>query len=808
MATLIRNVRYAFRTMHRAPGFASLVVLTLTVGVAANVAIFAVVNSLLLRSLTFTDPDGLLMLWESNAERGWQRVEAAPANALDWRERVSAFADVALLNESEGSAALTGQGEPVNVPIGSVSGNLFSVLGVRPALGRWFTFDETWASAQPVAILSHAIWQRQFGADPAVVGRVVMLDGLGYEVVGVMPADFRYAFNEAEIWVPFRWTAERRVSVWFRQAHVVRAVARLAPDATVERARAELETVAGQLRDEHPQLNRMLDAGLTPLHTFLVGDRRLALLVMMAAVALLQLIACANVANVLLTRAVGRRQEMAVRTALGARRLQIASQLLTESALLAGAGAVLGVGLATALVRWASTRPLPGLPLVSIQIDWRVLAFTLALTAASALIFGVAPIVRLFREEVTAGLRGRGRGDSTSRQQQRAVGTFTALQVALALMLVMGAGLMVRTLIALSRVDPGVRPDNVLTFVISPPSATYPTDRERADFLVRLLDRLRAIPGVDEAAATRALALEGGGWTSDFSIEGWPPDRYGLDVRHREVTPGYFRTLGVPVLAGTLFPERLGPGEPVPVVVNQEFARRYFPDESPVGHRVAFDREPDATSRWYPIVGVVGNVRQRIADPVEPEIVAHLAADTPGRPRIAIKTTVDPLSVVSAVRGAVGELDPNLPLVDVQTMDTVIGNATSRERILVQLLGIFAALALGLACVGVYGVAAQAATARTREIGIRMALGASRSSIVWSLLRQTGPVVIVGVAAGLGAAVVSTRFMSALLFGVRPTDPATLAAVVVLLGGVALVASYVPARRATTVDPISVLRAE
>ena len=808
MATMIRNVRFAIRTMRRSPGFAALVVLTLTVGIAANVAIFAVVNALLLRSLTFADPDRLVMLWESNAERGWQRVEAAPANAFDWRDRVSAFTDVALLNGWEGSAALTGRGEPVNVQIGTVSGNLFSVLGARPVLGRAFTLDETWASAQPVAMLSHASWQRQFGADPGVIGSVAMLDGLGYEVVGVMPAGFRYAFNEAEIWMPFRWTAERRESVWFRQAHVVRAVARLAPGATVERARAELETVARQLQREHPRLNRMMDAGLTPLHAFLVGDRRLALLLVMAAVGLLQLIACANVANVMLTRAVGRRDEMAVRTALGAGRLQIAAQLLTESALLAGAGALLGVGLGTALVRWAATQPLPGLPPLSLQIDWRVLTFTLALAVASALVFGVAPIVRLFREELTAGLRGGGRGGSTSREQQRTVGAFTALQVALALMLVVGAGLMVRTLIELSRVDSGVRPHSILTFVISPPSGAYPTDTARADFLIRLLDRLRGIPGVEEAAATRALALEGGGWTSDFSIEGWPPDRYGLDVRHREVTPGYFRALGVPVMAGTLFPERLGSGEPSPVVVNQAFAQRYFPDDSPIGHRVAFDREPDASSHWYRIVGVVGNVRQRVAYPVEPEIIAHLSSDTPGRPWIAVKTTVEPLSLVATVRGAVAELDPNIPLIDVGTMETVLGRATARERILVDLLGIFAALALGLACVGVYGVAAQAAAARTREIGIRMALGASRSAIVRGLLLHTGPVVAVGVVAGLGAAIVATRFMAGLLFGVRPTDPATFIAVAVLLAAVAFVSSYLPARRATTVDPISVLRAE
>ena len=384
-------------------------------------------------------------------------VHAAPANVLDWRDRVSAFDDVAMLNEFIGSAVLTGRGDATNVQIGAVSGNLFSVLGVRPTLGRPFTFDETWAEAAPVVILGHGIWQRQFGGDPGVVGSALMLDGLAHEVVGVMPAGFRYAFNDAEMWVPYRWSTQRRESIWFRQAHVTRVVARLGSGVTPERARAELETVASQLRQEYPELNRMMDAGLTPLHQFLVGDTRLPLLLLMGAVGLLQLIACTNIANLLLARSVDRRQEMAVRTALGAGRLRIASQLLTESGMLAAAGALLGIGLADLLVRWTATLPWPGWSTLAVQIDWRVLVFTLVVAVGSALAFGFAPIARLVREEVTAGLGDGSRGASTSRGQQRAAGTLTALQVAFALMLVIAAGLMVRTLAELSRVDTGGR---------------------------------------------------------------------------------------------------------------------------------------------------------------------------------------------------------------------------------------------------------------------------------------------------------------------------------------------------------------
>ena len=808
MSTLLVDLRFALRVMRRAPGFATLVVLTLGLGIGANAAIFSVVNEVMLRPLTFADPDRLVVLWESNVERGWEQVHAAPANVADWRERVSGFADVASYNSDERGATLTGQGAAVYVTVGVVSGNLFSVLGVHPGLGRGFTMDETWAESQPVALMSHGMWQRQFGGDSTIVERTILLDGVSHEVVGVMPDGFTYQFNEAELWVPFRWTVARRESIWFRQAHVVRAVARLAPGVTHEQALGELQGVAAQLRSEYPQLNRSMDAGLTPIHRYLVGDRRLPLALLFGAVILLQLIACANVGNLLLARAVGRRQELAVRSALGAGRSRMARQLLTESMAIAGIGAILGLALGAGLVRWMASLQPPNLPALAFHIDWRVVTFTFVVTVGSALLFGLAPMIRTVRLDLTGDLGHGSRGGSGNPRHRRAAGSFTVVQLALAVMLVIGAGLMLRSLVELRQVESGVDPTSVLTFAMTPPSGSYPTDRARADFTIRVVDRLRTIPGVREAGAVRQLALQGGGWTSDFTVEGWGPDEFGIEVKHREATPGYFRSLAVPVLAGQLFPQRLTPGEPVPVVVNRAFVEQYFPDNSPVGRRITYNRIPDENSYWYTIVGVVGNERHRVADPPHPEIIAHLRGDMPGTPRIAIKTSVDPLSLVPAVRAAVAELDPDVPLVSVQTMADVVGAATARERFLVNLLGAFAVLALGLACVGVYGVAAEAARSRMREVGIRMALGASESDIVRGFLHRATGVIAVGLGLGLAGAVAGTRLMSSLLYGVGATDPVTFIAVPLLLTAMVLVSSYLPARRASAVDPVTVLRAE
>ena len=808
MSTLLQDVRFAVRNLRRSPGFAWMVVFTLALGIGANAAIFTAVNGVLLRTFGFADPDRLVVLGESNVERGWEGVHAAPANVEDWRERVDAFTDVSYLNDSRNYVALTGMGEPVRVNIGRVAGNLFDVLGVPPMLGRTFREEETREDANPVVVLTHASWQNRFGGDAAIVGEAIRLDGRSYEVIGVLPPGVHFEFTDAEMFVTYRWTESRRNSVWFRQAHVVRPVARLRDGVSLEQARQQLSTVARQLQQEHPDLNRGMEAVMTPLREHLMGDTRGPLLLLFSAVGLLQLIACANVANLLLVRAMGRQREIAIRSALGAGKSRIIRQFLTESGLIAIAGAGGGVLLGAILAAWMTTLSPPNLPEWSFTLDGRFLAFTAGVTAISAMLFGVMPAFRSAAMAPGAALGGGNRGGTPGRRGHRTVRLLVGVELAFAFLLVVGAGLMIRTMAQLRQVEAGVNPDGVLTFAVTPPTGTYQTDPKREEFIIDLLERVRALPGVVEVGAVRQLPFGGGGWTSDFTIRGWPEGEFGIEIRHREATPGYFRAMEIPLLAGELFPERLLPETRVPVVVNEAFVERYFPDRSPVGELISFNREPTERSYWYPIVGVVGNERARVTQAIDPEVIAHLRGDTPGTPKFAVKTSVPPMDVVAGVRSTLRALDPDVPLEAVATMATVAAGALARERFLMTLLGVFGALALLLAGVGVYGVAAQGARTRTREIGIRMALGASRNEIIGQLVRRESLNAAFGLFVGLVAALAGARVMQGFLYGVTPIDPITFVAVPGVLATVAVVASWWPAQRATRVDPVAVLKAE
>ena len=806
MTALLQDVRFTLRNLKRTPGFTFTVLMTLGLGIGATTAIFSAVNEVMLRPLPFAEPDRLVMLWVANQERGWDRVHAAPANVLDWRERVAAFEDVAFVNDFTSGVALASDDEPTQVILSNVSGNAFSMLGVPPLLGRTFTEDETWS--EDLLVLSHDAWQRYFSGDPEIVGRTIRLDGNGYQVIGVMGAEFRYGINDAEMWTTFSWMAPRRESVWFRQAHVVRAIARLRPGVTYAQARSELSAVAAQLEQEHPQLNRAMEAGLTPLRHFIVGDRRLSLFLLLGAVMMLQVIVCANVANLFLARSVGRRHEIAVRAALGASRGRIVRQVLTESVVVALAGTAVGLAIGVVGLRWISSLSPPELGVLAFRLDWRLIVFTGSVCGVSALLFGTFPALRSSRVQAVERLREGSRTGTAGRRRSLAANSLVSVEIGLAVMLVVGAGLMIRSLAQLRGIDPGVDTVNVLTFQIQPPSGSYSTDRARADFVIRLLDRLRGIPGVREVGAVRKLPYTGFGWTSDFSIEGWGPDEFGIDVRHREASPGYFRAMGIPVLAGRLFDLDIAPDEAVPVVVNQAFVQRYFPDESPVGRRIAFDRNPSENSYWYPIVGVVGNERMSIASDPLPEIIAHLRGDMPATVRFALKTAVPPLSIVQAVRTTLAELDAEIPLVRIRTMDEVAADARASDRFLMTLLGIFGAAALVIAAVGVYGVTAQAARSRTREIGIRMALGASERSVVRYLVFRSVSSLAAGLVLGVVGVVTGGRAIGSLLYGVEPTDPVTVIGVVGLMALTALASSYWPAWRATKLDPVRVLRSE
>jgi putative ABC transport system permease protein len=808
MSDIFHDLRYAVRTLLRTPAFTAVVVITLALGIGANTAIFSAVNDLLLRPLTFADADRLVLLWESNEERGWDRIHAAPANIEDWRERVSAFEDVAYLSDYTSHVAITGRDEPTRVNVGQVSGNVFSVLGVTPLMGRTFREDETWAASSPVTIISYDAWQRYFGGDASAIGRTIQLDGIAHEVVGILPASFRYEFLDTEFWAPYRWTEARRQSIWWRQAHVTRPVARLAPGVTHEQAAAELAAVARQLQIEHPELNRAMEAGLTPLRRHLVGDTRGPLLLLLGAVGLLQLIACANIANLLLVRSVGRHRELALRTALGAGRRRIIRQLLTESATVAMIGSAMGILLGFGAAQWLTTLRPEELPDWTFRLDWRFAAFAGGLTVASGLLFGLLPAFRASSLHPAATLNEAGRSGTGSRGRMRTSHLLISGEVGVALLLVIGAGLMIRTMGALQRVDSGVDAANVLTFAYTPPSGTYPDGDARARFTEQFVEELGGLPSVEDVGAVRELPFRGGGWTSDFTIDTWPAGKFGIGIGHRETTPGYFRAMGIPIIEGSLPPDRLSAGDRVPVVVNRAFAEQYFPDESPVGRRIAFDRQPSERSYWYPIVGVVGNERHHVTEPPQPEVLAHLRGDTPRTIRIAIKAAVPPLDLTGPIRETLRQMDPDIPMEEVATMEQVAARALATQRFLMLLLGLFGGLALVLACVGVYGVAAQVARSRVREVGIRMALGAGGWTIIRELVLKGAGYVVAGLAIGLVTAYAGANVMQSFLFGVEPVDPITFAVVPALLIAVTMIASWIPARRATRLNPVTVLRTD
>lgn len=806
MPQLISDIRLALRGLSRAPTFTAVVLLTLAIGIGATTAIFSVVNQVMLRPLAVRDPGSLFMLWESNDERGWNQVQVAPANAMDWSEQVPSFERVALVDDNPRSVALaTGEGS-VPAAMGRVSSNVFQVLGVSAALGRTFA-EEEWGAASPaVAVLSHAAWTRHFGADRAIVGRTIRLDGVPHQVIGVMPASFVYPMNEAEIWTTYRWNAGWRGETWFRRAHVLRAIARLRPGASEAQAARELAAAAARLETAYPETNAGMRAGLSPLQRYLVGDRRGPLLLLLGAVGLLQLIVCVNVANLLMARAQARRQEMAVRSALGAGAARIARQVLTESAVLAAIGSVAGLMLAAfGLDALNALRPAE-LPALSFHLDWRLAGFCLAVAAGSALLFGLQPALASGRVNIQRQLNDAGRGASAGRRGLLGSHVLAAVQVALAVVLLAGAALMLRSIQQLRNVDTGVNMAGVTTFEIAPPGGIYPTDEAKAGVARRLLERIEALPGVLHAGAGRSLPLSGLGWSSDFTIEGWEAGTFGVEVRHREVTSGYFRALEIPLRDGEIFADDMRPGLP-DVVVNQAFAERYFPGASPVGRRITFDRVPDSTSTWYRITGVVGNERMVLnADP-QPEVIAQLAADTPSRMRFVVKSAGG-ASLVPAIRAALLALDPEIPLQSVRSMDVVALDALAADRYVLVLFAVFALVALALAATGVYGVAAHAARARTREIGIRMAFGASNRDVLATLMRRGMVFVLAGAAAGLAGSLLGGRAIRTLLFEVEPTDPLALGGAALVLVAVAMVAILVPAGRATRLDPAKVLSAE
>jgi predicted permease len=809
-AGIAQDIRFAVRTLRRSPAFTLTAIAVIALGIGANTAIFSAANAFFLRPLPFQAPGRLVMLFETNPEFGWTDAQDAPANLLDWREQVDAFQDVAAWQDFVGQATFVQNDQPTLLKYATVTGNFFSVLGVRPEVGNGFSWDQTWSPDDSVTVLSHGLWASEFGSDPGVVGRTIQFGSTRLKVVGVMPAGFDFPNDGTQFWTTMGWDKANRQATWFRRAHLVRGVARIKPGFTLREADARFQVVVDRLQKDFPDTNSVMGAGMMPLRSFLVKDIRAPLLILLGAVGLLLLLACTNVANLMFVRASGRAREVGVRLALGAGRARVARQILTESLILSLGGGAIGLGVGWIGVEALTAQQRIGVPgATSLALDARVVLFTLAVTVLSALLFGTAPALRAATGGVQEALREGGRTGSTGRGALNTVGGLVVVEVALALMLVVGAGLMIRSSWLLRGIDPGFRMDQVLAVRFSVPPSRYPDRDQVLAFQDDFERRLKGRPGIENVGRVAQLPLNGASWSSQLQVEGWPPDKVGFEILHRRADPGYFEALQIPLLKGRMFNADDEPGTPATVLVNETFARKYFPDEDPIGRRITYDRLATAQSVWHTIVGVVGDQRQVApGKSARPEVFENSRQDWDRSGWVVVRTTGDPMAALSTVKSVLKEMDPLIPLGTVRTMREVWRQSMAHEQFVLTLLGTFGALALLLATVGVYGVTAQAARRRTHEIGIRMALGAEARAVMVMMLRRGLTLVGVGLVLGLGGALLATRVLRALLYGIAPTDPVTLAAVVVMLAVAATAACWVPARRATGVDPANTLRTE
>ncbi len=801
MDLLLQDFRYALRSLRRTPGFALVACLTLALGFGANTAMFSVIQAVLLRPLSYAEPERLVMVWEHNIPRQRDRNVVSPANYLRWQERATSFTDLAMYTWA--STVFTGGDAPERVPGRSVTTNLFSVLGAQPARGRLFTPEEGVTGGPEVIILSHGLWQRRFGGDPAVVGRPVAVAGGTVTVVGVMPATFRPLGTE-EYWKPFTISAEN----WKPMGRYAMVMGRLKPGVSAEAARAEMMTIARGLEREFPEHDTGWSTNVVSLTEQVVGGAREMLLVLLGAVALVLLIACANVANLTLVRAAGRARETAVRVALGAPRWQLARQWLLESLVVAGIGGAVGLLVAAWGVDLLKALAPSDVPrLAEIRIDGAVLGATALAVMVVGALAGLPAALGI-------GTRRPALGEATTRTTVGGAATrwrqgLVVIQLALALMLLTGAGLMIRSLARLLAVHPGFDPTSVLTVELSLPSALYENDARRTAFFDQVLARVDALPGVDAAGSVSALPLTGLASATSFSVVGQPPPAPGqapvADIRLAD--EGYFPALGIPLIRGRLPAVSDAAGSPPVVVINETMARQLWPDGDPIGARVRVSwDDPEAEPE---IVGVVGDVRHNGLDgDVRPMIYYPRAQSPSGYMVLVVRAAGDLTALTTAIRGVVRESDPALPIGDIATMQEYVRRSVADRRYPMLLLGLFGALAVTLAAIGIYGVVAHGVGLRTREFGVRIALGASPGNVARLVLSGAVALALGGVALGVAGALLSTRVLTHLLYQVAPGDPGTLAAVATVLTLVVLLAAWLPARRAARVDPMTALRAD
>ena len=817
MNTLLQDVRYGLRMLAKSPGFTAVAVITLALGIGANTAIFSIVNGVLLNPLPFSEPDRLIALYSRTADS--PRWAISYPNFLDWVRDNRSFSALAAYRGDDFN--LTGMGEPERVTAEMISANFFPLLGVKPTTGRLFRPEEDQVGAAPVVLIGGGLWKRKFGSSPEALGKSITLNGTVYTVVGVIPADFHYTGNNFErskdVYVPIgQWNnptfRDRRVGMGMD------AVGRLKPGVTFEQANADMEALGRHLAEAYPEANKGTGITLVPLKQNAVGDIQPFLLVLLAAVGFVLLIACVNVANLLLARSTARAHEFAIRTALGASRGRMVRQLLTESVLLA----LTGGGLGLAIASWGLRGALQVLPAAlpraeEVHLDGRVLLFTLAASALAGILFGLAPALKNSQRDLHETLGEGGRGSSGARHRAQRI--FVVAEMALALILLAGAGLMIRSLANLWRVDPGFNPHNVLTFRLAlPPTASITPEAARATWR-QLQDQVSAIPGIQSVSLTVGAMPMAGDSELPFWLEGQPKPPSQSEMKQAilyTVQPDYLKVMGIPLLRGRFLSSADNEHSPIVTIIDERFARLYFGDQNPVGKRINFD----IFNITAEVVGVVGHVKQwsldadgsstlqaqcyfqfmQIPDQFVPMLYSYTG--------IMVRTAGSPLAQVGSIRYALEQINSQIVMYSTKTMDGIISDSLAARRFSMILLGIFAALALVMSCVGIYGVISYLAGQRTHEIGIRMALGAERRDVLWMVLGDGAKMALVGVAIGLVAALGLTRLMENMLFGVGARDPLTLAGVAVVLSLVALAACYIPARRATRVDPMVALRYE
>ena len=812
---LLLDFRFSLRLLRRNPGFSAAAIVVLALGIGANTAIFSVVNAVLLRPLPFDDPSRIMQVWHVPPAKSFPGItmfSVSPANYLDWRSQSSSFEQMAAYGFR--SFTIGGTERPEVVQAGAVASDFFPLLRVQPLLGRTFTPDEDQPGKGHVVVLGYNFWRDHFASDRNIVGRSVAIDGEPYSVVGVVRETFRFP-SWAKVWVPLAWANETRA---VRGNHNYLVIARLKKDVDIRQAQAELSAISTRLERLYPEDDKGWGAIIVPLRQQLVGDVRPALLVLLGAVAFVLLIACANVANLVLAKTLARRKEIAIRTALGASRLVVLQQILAETVLLSVTGGALGLILArfgiTLIVKVLGDR-IPAF--MQITLDIPVLAFTLLLSVVAGVLAGLIPSVRFTRADVNEALKqGQSRGSSDA----RGTGTRRLLvvsEVALSLVLLIGAGLMIRSLWELRKVQPGFDPQNVLKMTVPLPANRYSSPAGEVSFFQETLTRIRALPGVDSAGVIDSLPLDGGGSHQPFSIEGRPivPMSEQPEVDVRLISPGYLRAMHIAIVRGRDLNDSDVAGRPAAVLISDSLARRFWPNEDPIGSHITLTFFPGVVRE---VVGIVADTKLDSLDETRPVATIYhpLAQLTvpPSEPwrsfgmTFTVRTNSDPMNSVSAVTKAIHEVGPDLPVVAVMSMNDVIAQSVSPQRFNMLLLACFAGLALILAAVGIYSVLSYTVRRRIREIGIRMALGASNQDVVQMVLTDGLKPILVGVILGLGAALALSRVVSSLIYGVRATDPLTFAAVALLLLLVGILATIIPAFRATRIEPVRILREE